>query len=81
MIEKIKDYSILVLVSALAILAYLFGRRGEKIRDLQSEIVKKDLDATLKRAQDNVTKDKKSYEDALNAYIAKRNRYNEMYKR
>ena len=80
MIQKIKDYALFILVLALGVLAYLFGRRGEKIDDLKNEIVRKDINRALDKAVSDVLEKGKSYDDALTDYTNKRNRYNKLYR-
>ena len=80
MIERIKDYAIFILLLLLGIAGFVIGRRGDKIKDLQADIIKRDLTKQLDKAQDLVTGDKQAYDDAVNNYIAKRDRYNRLFK-
>jgi hypothetical protein len=53
MLQKIKDYSLFVLLALLGVAYYMLGRRGEKIKDLQYDLIQKDLDTSLSKAKDS----------------------------
>lgn len=80
MLQKIKDYALFILLALLGVAYYLLGRRGEKIKDLQAEIIKKDLSKQLDDVQTKVDGDRAAYENSYNAYIAKRDRYNKLFR-
>lgn len=80
MIQKIKDYTLFILLALLGVAYYMLGRRGEKIKDLQEDLIKKDLDVALGQAKEDMATKEKSYEDALRDYAAKRDRYNKLFR-
>lgn len=79
MIQKIKDYLLLVGLLALSILAFVVQRRGEKIRDLQDNLITKDLKKEVDRSLEKMEKGERTYEDAVNKYHTKRDRYNKLF--
>lgn len=81
MLQKIKDYALFILLALLGVAYYMLGRRGEKIKDLQADIIRKDLEKQLEKAQTLVDADRSEYDSAVNNYIIKRDRYNKLYPR
>jgi Flp pilus assembly protein TadB len=74
-LQLIEKYWIMGATLVAAIFAYMFYRRGEKIQELQHEIVKNRLKNEKDNLQKKVEKSEKIYEKALEKYKHKRNTY------
>ncbi len=66
--DRIKNWAIVVGSILIAILTYLFQRRGDAIRDLKRHQVNQEMDKSLKQEEKRVELGEKDYEDAKKEY-------------
>lgn len=86
MLDKIKEflaliqhYAFVAMTFSLAILAFLFIRRGEKIKDLQHEIVLNKLDNQLNDAASKAQIDQNAYDESISKYRKLKKSYEKLY--
>lgn len=71
MIEKIKEYWLVLSSGIIAILVFLLWRRGDEIGRLRTQVLKD-------RVERELTKQKEVVNGAVKDYESKRNRYNDI---
>jgi hypothetical protein len=75
LLDKAAIVAFIISTLAVAVLLYLYDRRGRKIGELLYEVQKSKLDSKLKAAQEEVRKDGKLHADALAQYHRLLERY------
>lgn len=75
MIDKIETYVTIVGVFLVAVFTYLFYQRGQKIEDLQHQVIKNKLEKQAAIVKEKENEAVHTYRDALHKYQRLSNAY------
>lgn len=66
--QKINQLWLIGSSALIALLAFLLWRRGEKLADLQAEVIKNQLNKELNALSSRVQEKRKKYDEAIRRY-------------